>query len=166
VLADLDARIERITRRIENRRKYAEDLDDDDERQHLAAETRLLLQQRRDLEAERAKTSAHYASWHQDEAGLQRTMDWCQRWGQNLDHFTFAERRDTLLTLKVDVRLYRKDHTPRAELTLVLPLSGALTLDLADAHSDEKILMIWSRASEATVTSGLTTMAKGMTQTR
>jgi site-specific DNA recombinase len=148
-LASIDRQLADLRRRIKNKRDYAERVDDDRERGEVAAEVTLLCQQERKLEAERVATVAHFADWREQQEGLQQTLDWCARVAGNLDTFTLAERRQTLLTLKAEVRLYRVGHTPyRAELTIHLPLSGALALELSglggmsdDVHGVEHGLM-------------------------
>jgi hypothetical protein len=61
----------------------------------------------------------------------------------NLDRFTFAQRRQTLLTLKAEVLLYKVDRMPRVEFAFSLPLSGAVSLtDESAYHSDEKFTVL------------------------
>jgi hypothetical protein len=50
----------------------------------------------------------------------------------NLAQVTPEERRQTLLTFRAEVKVYRHDHKPRAELVLNLPLSGLMTLPIID----------------------------------
>jgi DNA invertase Pin-like site-specific DNA recombinase len=127
-LETIDRQLADVARRIRNKRQYAEQVDDDRERAEVAAEVALLRKQERDLEVERAATQAHFADWQAQQAGLEQTLDWCVRWAGNLDALTLAERCATLLALKADVCLWRADHTPRAEMTITLPLSGARIL--------------------------------------
>ncbi len=147
VLSDLETRLTQMTRRIENKRRYAEFVDDEEEQRHMAEEVTLLLHQRRDLEAERLKTQAHYASWEREQEGLERTLDACARLAQHLDGFTRAEMRETLLTLKARVRVWRRDHQPdRADLTITLPISGVHALGAVsvgvNGHSDVNTLVL------------------------
>src|SRR5262249_37700555 len=52
-LASIDRQVVDLRRRIENKRKYAEQVDDDREREEVAAEVTLMRKHERDLEAER-----------------------------------------------------------------------------------------------------------------
>jgi site-specific DNA recombinase len=141
-LATIDKQRADLERRIANKRKYAELVDDEQERAEVAAEVTDLRKRLVSLETERAAAEQHYATWQLTQAGLESALEWCQRVGENLDTFTYHEKRATLLTLRTDVRLYPTDHTPRAELTIHLPLSGAIALDLSTldgANSGEHI---------------------------
>jgi site-specific DNA recombinase len=142
VLATIDRQLAEVARRIKNKREYAELIDDPRERADIAGDVKLLLEQRSALEAERSAAQTHYAQWQQDKAGLERLVDWCQRVGDNLEAMTYDQRRGTLLALKAEVKLYRAEHEPRAEMTITLPLSGSipLTLDTLDVtHSVENV---------------------------
>lgn len=124
----IDTQIADLDRRIRNKRKYAEAVDDDREREEVAAEVKQLIVQRTAAEAARAEATRHYANWQEQREGLVRALDWCARVAGNLDTFTYDEKRFLLTTLRVDVRLYRVGHEPRAELIIHLPISGAHVL--------------------------------------
>jgi site-specific DNA recombinase len=141
MLANLDRQLAELDRRIANKRKFAELVDDDQERAELAAEVGELRKGRRTLEAERVATVARTGDWREKQHGLERTLDWCARVAGNLDTFTAEERRQTVLTLRAEATLYRHDHTPRAELTIHLPLSGAVALPLGDCGDRIKDLV-------------------------
>jgi hypothetical protein len=127
-LDPIERQLGEVRRKIANKRKYAEAVDDDREREEVAAEVTLLRRRERDLETEHAATLAHFADWEQVRDGLARTLDWTARVAGNLDAFTFAERRQTLLTLGAEIVLYGADRRPRVELSLCLPLSGIVPL--------------------------------------
>jgi site-specific DNA recombinase len=129
-LAAIDRQVADLVRRIKNKREYATLVDDARERAEVAAEVTQLRKQQDALEGERAATLAHYAGWREQAGGLEQVLAWCQRWAGNLDGFTPEERQRALFALRVDVRLYRADHAPRAEVTLTLPVSGALATEL------------------------------------
>jgi site-specific DNA recombinase len=130
----IDRQLAEVRRRISNKRKYAEAVDDDRERNEVAAEVTLLRRDERKLEAERVTTAAYYSDWTTQQDGLQHVRDYCARVAGNLDTLTLAERRQALFTLHAEVRLYRADHSPRAELTIHLPLTGTLSTDLLGAE--------------------------------
>jgi site-specific DNA recombinase len=130
MLASIDRQLSELDRRIANQRKFAELVDDDDERAELAAEVSRLRQDHRVLEAERVAAQARTAGWRDQQRGLERLLNLCKRVAGRLDTATPERRRETLLTLRAEVLVYRSDHTPRAELTIYLPLSGAVALPL------------------------------------
>jgi hypothetical protein len=55
---------------------------------------------------------------------LTSLQDWVTTVGANVEELTYQERRDLLSALDVRVRLYRKDHTPRYEVTASLPIEA------------------------------------------
>ncbi|HKB46299.1 MAG TPA: recombinase family protein [Ktedonobacterales bacterium] len=132
-VAQIDERVARLGQRIANLRRLAEQVDDPDQTRQLAEDIAKLVAEKRATEAERVAAQAHFAEWQQKQEGLQQTMDYCQRVAGNLDTFTYDEKRTTLAALGAVVWLYRADHTPRAELEIHLPLSGARQFDLLDA---------------------------------
>jgi site-specific DNA recombinase len=125
LLAGVERQIAETERRITNKRKFAELVNDDDERADLAAEVKKLREDLRTHEAERVAINARLGTWRNQQDGLERTLDWCARVSGNIAAFTAEQRRETLIAMRAEVKLYRSDHTPRAELTVHLPLSGA-----------------------------------------
>jgi DNA invertase Pin-like site-specific DNA recombinase len=131
VLAAIDTRIADIEAQIRRKRRLFELTDDERTQTELANEINALAVLRRQHEAERANAVTHFADWQQQRDGLEQMLSACERVGQNLDTFTYEERRAMLRTLKAEVRLYRATHMPRAELFIRLPLSGLIALDLS-----------------------------------
>ncbi len=132
-LAGIDERLVKLARRLANLRRLAEDVDDPDQTRQLAQDIASIAVEKRATEAERVAAVAHYATWQDQQDGLESTLDTCRRWGQNLDASTYDEKRAILAALKVTVWLYGTAHTPRAEMEIRLPLSGALTFTLGDS---------------------------------
>jgi DNA invertase Pin-like site-specific DNA recombinase len=132
LLATIDHQLDEVDQRIAKKRRLAEDVEDDEDRAELLAEIAKLRRTRRGLENERVGVEARAASWHAQERGLTEVVDWCRRVAGNLDRFTDAQRRATLLALQAEVRLYRVGHQPRAEVTLHFPVSGLRTMPLVD----------------------------------
>lgn len=126
-LGAIDARKADLTRRITNKRKLAELVDDDDERAELASELSALRQQLHDMEGERAVAALHMQEEEAQTRVLQRVQDWAARVGRHVDGLTMAERREVLVALGARVRVWRVgDRDPRVTLVLHLPVSGAL----------------------------------------
>jgi hypothetical protein len=126
-LATIDRQIAEVKRRIANKRKLAE-MVDDDERAELAAEVTELRKQLKMLDAERTATLARTQHWRVQRVGLEQLQDWCATVSGNLDALTFEQRRETLIALRTQVTLYECGHTPRLNVTLQLPLAGAATI--------------------------------------
>jgi site-specific DNA recombinase len=148
VLAAFDARLADLSAQILRKRRLFEMTDDERTQEELAGEINTLAAQRRQNEAERANAVMHYAEWQEQQDGLAQTLDWCARVGQDVESFTYDEKRATLRALKADVRLYKTGHTPRAVLAIRLPLSGGRTLDLdIGANCDEDRLSSSYQAS-------------------
>jgi hypothetical protein len=99
----------------------------------VAVEAAQLRRTRRGSENERRGVEARAAGWHAQEQGLAQVVHWCRRVAGNLDRFTDAERRTTLLALQAEVRLYKHGHDPRAEVTLHFPVSSVRAMPLVDA---------------------------------
>jgi site-specific DNA recombinase len=130
-IADLDRKIAETERKIANKRKFAELVDDDDERAELAAEVVNLRQQLRTFEAERTATAARAEHWQAQRDGLDHVQEYCARVAGNLDSMSFQERRETLIALRTEIAIYKSDHTPRLAITAHLPLSGAVSVPMS-----------------------------------
>jgi hypothetical protein len=132
VLAAIDTQITDLTRRIRNKRAYAEHIHDEQERCELAEETDLLAKQRRGLERERLAAQAHYADWHRREEQMQGAVAWAERVAANLASVTQQEKREWLVALRARVAVYPKEQPgpegKRIWLTVNLPVSGEVAL--------------------------------------
>jgi acyl-CoA synthetase (AMP-forming)/AMP-acid ligase II len=102
-------------------------------REQTAADARMTeLWRRRDgLVATREAAHAHYASLAEQRRGLEATMDWCRRAADKMEAADFDRKRLILAALHAKVTLYRTDETPRATLTVSLPLSGVRDVPLS-----------------------------------
>ncbi len=139
-VAGIDRQIADLDKRIANKRKYAEAVDNDRERAAVAGEVGELWRQRDGLEQQRNAAQAHYATWREQRDGLDKTLEWCQVVGENMDIADFDTRRLILAALHVRVYVYRTDESPRARLTLALPLSGVREIPLPlDVQSDKGV---------------------------
>ncbi len=127
-LASIDRRLVDLRRRIKNKRTYAEQVDDDREREEVAAEVTLLRRQERKTEAERAQVAALAADWDREALNLEALTTLVQDATVNLESWGYAEKRSALLALKTVVTLHEPGHKPRAEGTIRLPLRGVLQL--------------------------------------
>jgi site-specific DNA recombinase len=144
-LASIDRRLVDLRRRIKNKRTYAEQVDDDREREEVAAEVTLLRRAERKTEAERAQVAALAADWDREALALESLTTLVQRATVNLESWGYAEKRSALLALKTVVTLHEPGHKPRAEGTIRLPLRGVLQLapplgDLVSVSSDAKFV--------------------------
>lgn len=126
-LAAIETRIADLTRRIDNKRKFAEVCDDDDERADLAEEIKDLRLKRRELEAERDVAVVHVDKTETQARALANVMEWARELGPHVDNLSMMQRRAILIALGASVRVWQvKDRDPRIALDLDLPASGIL----------------------------------------
>ena len=126
-LAAIDARLADLTRRMQNKRKLAELIEDDDERADLADDLTALRAQQRGMAAEREAALIHTRRAEAQTHALERVQDWATRLGPRVDDLTMRERREVLAALGATVRVWRVgDRDPRVALDLHLPVSGVL----------------------------------------
>jgi site-specific DNA recombinase len=109
-------------RRIKNLVGTLSLFDDLDLAAPVVAEIQQWRQRERDLEREREAILARQESWARAERRLDGLASWCETVAANLTGVTYQEKRDALLALGVQVRLYRSDHEPRYEITASIPL--------------------------------------------
>ena len=114
-LASVDRSILALDRRISGLIETAQYANDSETRGDLAEQIDALKKQKREIQAERAnlQTLTDRVA-HASAAEI-------ETWG-------YAEKRDALLGLKASVVLYPPGHTPRAELTIKLPMRGIVSL--------------------------------------
>ncbi len=105
-----DDQIAALGARIANKRKFAELVDDDQERAEMAAEVSELRAQVRAQEAKKARlvTEAADAASYAEQARTVR--EWVTRVDADADTFTPAERRATLKALDARVTIWRADY--------------------------------------------------------
>ncbi len=126
-LGAIDARLADLTRRMQNKRKLAELIDDDDERADLADELTALRARQRSMEHERAAALIHATREEAQTHALERVQDWAARLGPRVDDLSMCERREVLAALGARVQVWRVgDREPRVALDLHLPVSGVL----------------------------------------
>lgn len=119
-LAVLDARIKQLHTRRQRAARFVVTIDDDEAAGPLIAEMTALANQARSLEAERAALTALHDGWQADQTRLADLATWCERVAGNLPTLTYTAKRDALAALGVQVHVWRKDHSPRWEMTMRL----------------------------------------------
>ena len=127
-LAALDGRVAALSRKISSLMETAEYATDADARRELAAQIDLYTQQKRQTEAERAQVTQLSAAWDRERVQLETLTEQIAHVAANLESWGYAEKRAALLALKAEVTVHAPGHTPRAELTIRLPIRGQLTL--------------------------------------
>jgi len=134
--ADLDVVLNRLAdveKRQTNLTRLLGSIEDIDAAAPLVAELRNLAMQKKELESERDMLEERRAAKQADEQRLIGLTEWCTRVASNLEDLTYAERRDVLMALGVSVKVWRKDHQPRWEITMDIreiaaPLDDALPI--------------------------------------
>jgi DNA-binding transcriptional MocR family regulator len=98
---------------------------DDDAVAPLVAELRRLTEQRRGLERERRELIAQRAIWEASQARLADIEAWCQSMAIVLNEdLSYTQRRSVLEALRVRVRIFRADHTPRYRVDAIIGPDG------------------------------------------
>jgi site-specific DNA recombinase len=127
-LAALDARVMTLRRKISSLMETAEYASDADARRELAGHIDMYTQQKRQTEAERAKVAQLAADWDRERLELETITEQIAHDDGDLEGWGYTEKRAALLKLKAEVTVYEPGRTPRADLTIRLPLRGLLTL--------------------------------------
>jgi hypothetical protein len=127
-LAALDARVMTLSRKMSSQMATAEYLTDDEARRELAGQIDLTIQQKRQTEAERAKVAQLAADWDSERLQLETLTEQIAHDDGDLEGWGYTEKRAALLKLKSEVTVYEPGRTPRADLTIRLPLRGLVTL--------------------------------------
>jgi site-specific DNA recombinase len=125
-LAAIDRQMQEAEKKRGNLAKRLALFDDDD----LGARLRELV-------AERALVAARRAVWEHATSRLADLERWCRDVAVTLGEMTYAQRRLALDTLGVSVKLYRKGHTPRYEITASIPFPDeGESVSLSTTRSD------------------------------
>jgi len=129
-LTAIERAIAEIDRKRTNLSRSLEVIDDADTAAPIIAQLKALAARKRELDTERDAVQARQASWQTSQDHLTSLQDWVGAVGANVEELTYQERRDLLAALDVRVRLYRKDHTPRYEITASLPFEPDMAGDI------------------------------------
>jgi site-specific DNA recombinase len=121
-LAAIERRVEAVTRKQENLVKRLAAIEDEGVATIVTTELNALVKERRQLLAEQAEAQARHTEWEASQVQLMALEEWCQRVAENLDEFSYDQKRMTLDALGVQVRLFHTDHDPRYEITAAVPL--------------------------------------------
>jgi site-specific DNA recombinase len=143
--AVINQQIADITRDIDRKRRFAELLEDERDQAREAAEINELRRRQSALEDARTAAQRYYAAWQDKREGLEHTLDYRDRVAGKLDGATYERKRQVLAELQAEVRVYRTDRKPRAEIIVNLPISGAMVhaLDI-DRPTDPDSIVIRS----------------------
>jgi len=134
-LTALDNQIRGLEKRISGLIETAQFATDSDARRDLAGQIDVLTRQKRNTEAERAKMAHLAAVWERDQARLETLTPPSAHVDAELVPWGYTEKREALLALKADVTVNPQGRTPRAVLTIRLPLRGPMTLAVGDGSS-------------------------------
>lgn len=128
-LRTVDRLLAEATRKQGNLTRLLADLDDPDASAPLLAELKALAASKRRYEEEREALLDRRAGWQ----AAQERLDTIERWRQSiaarLGTFDYRQKRLALDALRVEVKLYRRDHTPRYHITAIIPLDAPRSSD-------------------------------------
>ncbi len=134
-LTAIERAISEIDRKRTNLSRSLEMIDDADTAAPIIGQLKALAARRRELDTERDAVQARQASWQTSQDHLTSLQDWVTTVGANVEELTYQERRNLLSALDVRVRLYRKDHTPRYEVTASLPIEAERAGDVVSQRN-------------------------------
>jgi DNA invertase Pin-like site-specific DNA recombinase len=122
-LAKLEKRLQAISRQQDTlARRFG--LVSDEASAPIATELERLAAQKHILQQRRDELLQQIKSWEEMQGQVNDIMAWCQIVAENLDTFTYAEKRNALVALRVEARVYRQEHDPRFEVEMHIPLGG------------------------------------------
>jgi site-specific DNA recombinase len=121
-LTAVESTLAEVTRKQDNLGRALALLDDLDAATPLVAQLKVLAERKRELEAEREMIRTRRDSWQAAQSQLVNLQQWVRTVAENMDDLAYDDRRDLLRALDVRVKLYRKDHQPRWEITASLPI--------------------------------------------
>jgi site-specific DNA recombinase len=124
-LAIVDRHLAAIERKQSGLVKRLGDLDDDSAAL-VTAELNLLSTQKRELSLERLVVEQRQNGWDSLTLQLASFEALRNRVTENLSTLPYQLRRDLLLTLGVQVRLYHSNHDPRFEIVASLPIEDSI----------------------------------------
>jgi len=123
---DIDAverRIIEVERRQQRLARMIAALDDDAAAAPLLKELKDLSQQRKALDADRETVLARRRNWAATAGQLEMLREhWHEAFAAEVAELGYDERRRALDALGIQVRVYRKEHNPRWEITANIPL--------------------------------------------
>ncbi len=117
-LTAVDVRLTAIEARRQRVARAVVALEDEEAAEPLLAELGALATQKRVLDAERMSLATVQAGWEADQKRLGDLKAWCERVAGNLQVLGYADKRDALTALGVEVHVWRADHTPRWQITM------------------------------------------------
>lgn len=86
----------------------------------VRAELERLAAQESTLEQQRDEQRKALEQWKESQGYVHSITAWCQAVAQELDTFTYADKRNALLAFRFEAHVYRKDHRPRYEMEMHL----------------------------------------------
>ncbi|MBA2451955.1 MAG: recombinase family protein [Chloroflexia bacterium] len=128
-LEKLDRQVADVQRRQSNLMRELSMFDDPALGADIRKQINDLSQRRRELEDERSAIQSERALWEQAQANLDNLTLWRDTVATNLDDLSYEERRLALDALGIEVKVYRKDHDPRYEITATIPVIGPIVFD-------------------------------------
>ncbi|MDP9375378.1 MAG: recombinase family protein, partial [Chloroflexota bacterium] len=123
-LAAVDSALAAVAKQQANLATAVAMLDDADAAAPLVAQIKALGERKRALAGERAGILARRADWQAAQDRLRALEDWCRVVAANVDDLTYAERREMLAALGVQVRVWPSGHAPRYEIRAVIPFAA------------------------------------------
>lgn len=113
-VAAIDRQLAGIEKQRQRAARAVAALDDEEAAAPLLVELKALAAQKRQLKIDRDTAVARLVEWKDERDRLAGLEAWCRRVAGNLPALTYAQKRDLLAALDVQVTLFQKDQpTPR-----------------------------------------------------
>jgi site-specific DNA recombinase len=126
-VAALDVRIAEVDRQRANLARRIATIDDDELAAPFLVEIKTLGDQLQRLRGDRNILLAERAGWQLAQDRLDDLEWWCRVQAKNLAELTYDQKRLALLALKVEARVWSKDHDPQFTITMQIDLENALS---------------------------------------
>ncbi len=123
----VETRLASIKKQQANLVKHLATVGDDDVAALFQIELSALSKQATGVMAELEAIRAEREGWELAQERLNDMTIWCQRVSENLESFTYEQKRNVLNALEIEVRVWQKTHEPRWEIKANLPIVSTTT---------------------------------------
>jgi site-specific DNA recombinase len=134
-LTAVESTLAEISRKQDNLGRALALIDDPDAAAPLVAQLKVLAERKRELESERETIRTRRDNLQAVQSQLVNLQQWVRTVAENMDDLEYDDRRDLLRALDVRVKLFRKDHQPRWEITASLPIEAESNSDIVESRS-------------------------------
>lgn len=157
----LDRSLAEIERQRDNLARALAMADDSEITSSLMSQLRTLGERRQQLMGERSAAAIQRESWEASQGQLAGLEEWREQVASNIDELDYTQKRLLLDLLKVQIKVWKADHTPRYKIGGVINLAIVssttsrtdhnVLLSWTDQDVEKAILPRWSRTHDACI---------------